>query len=306
MVTRADIEAAIEDEYNGALLTRATESSTALNAFTVVPMGSKVSRMPALLTRPKAAFVGETGSARKKPSANFSFEKKELVAAEIAAIIVLNEEDVEDATDDLLERAAELGGEAIGAALDAAILFGEGKPAAWTSDSLFEFATAAGNIHQVGTGVNDLVGSIFQAAEDVDDSGANPDRFLARNGLRFRLANLRDANGAPIYLPSLSSAAGAVDNVGGLDAYWNKNGAWDKTAATAMVADSSAVLIGERTDIQVKFLDQAVVNGVSLAENDQVALRFRARYGYTVADVIGSEGERVAPVSAVVPAGAGG
>lgn len=304
-ITRADIAALIEEEYSDTLLNRAAATSSVLSAFTTVPMGAKVQNMPALATRPTAAFVGETAETRTKPNTKFSFENKVLTAQEIAAIIVLNEEDLEDATEDLLENAAALGGEAVGRTLDAAVMFGNGKPAAWTSPDLFAAATAAGQVYQVGAGEDDLVGSIFQAAESVDDSGANPDAFLSRGGFKFKLANLRNTDGTPIYLPSLSSAPGAVDNVAGLNAYWNKNGAWDRAKALGLVADSSSVLIGVRTDIQVKFLTEATIGGVNLAENDQVALRFRARYAYTLADVVGTEGDRVSPVSAITAAATG-
>lgn len=302
-VTRQEIEAAIEEEHSQQLLNAATEASTALTAFTTVPMGHRVQNMPALATRPQAAWVGESDADRKKPSSKFSFENKVLTAAEVAVIIRLNEEDLEDATEDLLAHAAALGGEAIGRTLDKAVLFGVGKPASWTAPDLMASATAAGNVHQVAAapGKDDLVGSIFQAAESVDDSGANPDRFLARNGLKFKLANLRSADGQAIYLPSLSTAPDAADQVAGLQAAWNRNGAWDRTRALAMVADSQSVLLGVRSDITVKFLDQAVVDGVSLAENDQVALRFRARYAYTLADVFTAEAVRRSPVAAVVP-----
>ena len=304
-ITRADIAALIEEEYSTTLLDRATASSTVLSAFTTVPMGAKVQNMPALATRPTASFVGETADTRTKPNTKFSFENKVLTAQEIAAIIVLNEEDLEDATEDLLANAAALGGEAVGRTLDAAVMFGNNKPAAWTSPDLYAAAVAAGQVYQVGSGEDDLVGSIFQAAESVDDSGANPDAFLSRGGFKFKLANLRNTDGTPIYLPSLSSAPGAVDNVAGLNAYWNKNGAWDRSKALGLVADSSSVLIGVRSDIQVKFLTEATIGGVNLAENDQVALRFRARYAYTLADVRGTEGEVVSPVSAITAATAG-
>lgn len=301
-VTRADIEAAIEEDYNYTLLNAATATSTALTAFQPVPMGAKVQNMPALATRPEAGWVGETAETRTKPTSKFSFENKVLTAAEVAVIIVLNEEDLEDINDDLLGKASALGGEAIGRALDKAVLFGTGKPAAWTSPDLFAQATAAGSVFQIGTGDADLVGSIFKAAEAVDDSGANPDAFLSRKGLKYRLANLRDGQNAPLYIPSLSGGAGGIDQVAGLDAYFNANGAWQRDVATALVVDPAAVRIGVRSDVSVKFLDQAVVGGVSLAENDQVALRFRARYAYTVADIVGTEGNRLSPVAAVTEA----
>ena len=305
-VTRADIEAAIEEDYNYMLLERATAASTALSAFTKVDMGAKVQNLPALATRPHAKWVGEAEGDRTKPTSKFTFENKVLTAAEVAVIVTLNEEDLEDASDDLLRTATALGGEAIGRALDQAVLFGVNKPAAWTSKDLFAAAKAAGAIHQVGEGEDDLVGSIFQAAEDVDEAGGNPSAFISRQGLKYRLANLRATDNSPIYVPSLSSTPGAVDSVAGMQAYWNQNGAFDRAKAEGLVIDPSGVLIGQRSDITVKFLDQATVDGINLAENDKVGLRFRARYAYTLADVVAPDGTRLAPVSAVTPAGNGG
>lgn len=301
-IVRSDIEALIEEEYNHALLESAATASTALSAFRNIPMGAKVQNLPALATLPQAAWVGETAATRTKSTTTFSFENKMLTAAEVAAIIVLNEEDLEDATEDLLSNAALLGGQALGKALDEAVLFGVNKPVSWTSPDLFAAATASGNVFEVGTGENDLVGSVFQAAGAIDDSGANPTTFLARNGFKYKLANLRATDGTAIYLPSLSAAAGSVDNVAGLDAHWSKNGAWDNSKASALVVDPSLVLIGVRSDVSVKFLDQATIGGVNLAENDQVALRFRARYAYTLADIVGEDGvTRRSPVAAVTP-----
>lgn len=303
-IERADIEAAIEEDYNYSLLDVATATSTTLSLFPPAPMGAKTQNMPALATRPTAGWVGETTTTRTKPTSKFSFENKSLTAAEVAVIVVLNEEDLEDVNDDLLGKTAALGGEAIGRALDEAVLFGINKPAAWNAVDLFAQATADGLVLQVGASgtENDLAGVILQGAERVDDSGANPDRFLARKGLRYRLANLRDASGAPIYQASMSGTPGALDQVAGLDTHWNSNGAWQRDLALGMVVDPSFVRTGVRSDISVKFLDQATIGGVNLAENDQVALRFRARYAYTVANIVGSEGSRVQPVAAITNA----
>ena len=305
-ITRADVASLIEEEYNHTLLNYATESSTALRAFRTVQMGAKVQNLPVLSALPSAKWVGTAAGQRTKPTSKFSFDNKVLTAEELAVIVVINEEDLVDATEDLLEYAARLGGQAIGRKLDEAIFFGIDKPASWTSKDLFAAATEGGNVFQVGTGANDLVGSIFKAASAVDASGANPDAFLARGGFKYQLANLRDGQGSPIYLPSLSQTPGGVDNVAGLDAYWNKNGAWDSSKALGMVVDPSLAIVGIRSDISVKFLDQATVDGKNLAEDDQVALRFRARYGYVLADIAGNDGEKVAPVAAVTPAAEAG
>lgn len=293
----ADVAAVIEDEYKDTFLNFATESSTALRAFTTVPMGSRTASMPVLASLPEAKWVGTSAEDRTKPVSGFSFENKMLNAAEVAVIIKINDEDIEDSLIDLAASTVKLGAQAIAKKVDQAVFFGIDKPELWTSNDLFTAATAAGATFQVGDGTNDLVGSIFQAADALDSSGANPESFVGRNGLKYKLANLRDGQGSPIYLPSLSASAGSVDNVGGLDAYWNKNGAWDSAKALGMVVDPSLVVLGIRTDLQVKYLDQIY------AETDQVAFRFRARYAYALADGISMDGKKASPVAAVVPAG---
>ena len=86
---------------------------------------------------------------------------------------------------------------------------------------------------------DDLVGSIFQAAGMLDEDGFDPTTFLSRAGLKYRLANLRAADGTPIYLPSLSSApaAGQLDSVAGMDAAWLSGTALDSKGAEVPVWD---------------------------------------------------------------------
>lgn len=140
-----------------------------------------------------------------------------------------------------------------------------------------------------------------------------PTTLLARRGLQYRLANQRDANGQPIYQPPLASAPLSSATVHGLNAYYATgtvdDGAggdrpvWDPDTATALVVDRDRVLIGVRQDITVKFLDQATVGGINLAERDMVALRFKARFAYALGDNIayGSTVQTSSPVAAIVP-----
>jgi len=228
------------------------------------------------------------------------------VVEEIAVIIPVHEDTLEDATEDLLRNLSILGGTAIGKKLDEAILFGLDKPSTWTDLDLLAAATAAGNIFQTSAtpGANDLAGSILQAAGAVADSGADPTSVLSASGLRFRLANLRGADGQAIYTRQLNESGLVNDNIAGLDASFVKNGAWDNALASAIVADRSRVKIGVRQDITVKFLDQATVGGINLAERDMVALRFKARYAYALGNTINAGGQISEPVGAVTPAAA--
>ena len=61
--------------------------------------------------------------------------------------------------------------------------------------------------------------------------------------------------------------------------------------------------IGVRQDITAKFLDQATVGGINLAERDMVALRFKARYAYVLGVSTTPLGASKVPVSTVIGGG---
>lgn len=304
-ISRADVAGLIADEYAPGVLSAAEAASVVLSAFGTVPMGTKTIRMPVVAALPSAGFVSEsaTDASGAKPTSKVIWSNKDLVAEEIAVIIPVHENVIDDATEDILDDIAKLGGQAIGKVLDAAVMFGVGKPASWTSADLVAAATAAGNIAQVGAAGTDedLGGSFYKAAELVADDGFDPSAVLAKLALKFRLANLRNANGDPIFIESLSAGVGD-GSIAGLTAHLNRNGAWDSTLSEGIVVDPALVKIGVRQDITVKFLDQATVGGINLAERDMVALRFKARYAYVLGEIMTSEGEIGTPVANVVPA----
>lgn len=308
-ISRDDLAAVIQEEYSNSLLNIATDSSVALQAFRRVDMGTKTQNLPVIATIPEADFVGEsaTESTGVKPTSKATWGNKQLVAEEIAVIIPVHEDALEDATVNVLDEITRQGGAAIGRKLDEAIIFGTDKPASWTSNDLLAAAVAAGDTFEVGAvgTEDDIVGSIFQAAGAVEENGWEPTTVLAPRGLRYRLANLRAgaSDGTPVFLPSLSSNPGALDSIAGLDGRWVSGLVWDRDEAEAIVVDASRVIIGVRRDITVKFLDQATVGGINLAERDMVALRFKARYAYVLGNTRNGEGATMNPVAAVTPAG---
>lgn len=309
-ITREDVATLIQEEYSNALLTQAAATSGALAAFGGVNLGTKVTNLPVLTSLPEAQWVGEssTDADGVKPTSKATWGNRQFIVEEIAVIVPIHENVLDDADDALLASITASGGTAIGKKLDEAVLFGKDKPTTWVSKSLLGAATDSGNLFEVSAtpGVDDLAGSIYQAAEAVDDSGADPNTILTRGGLRFALANLRNAQGDTIYQSTISANGSMSEQIAGLDAQFIKNGSWDRTLATAFVADSSKILIGTRQDITVKFLTEATVDGINLAERDMVAFRFKARYAYVMGDVLNATGDISVPVAAVVPAGSAG
>ena len=319
-ISRSDVATLIQEAYAKDFLNWAAGTSAVLRAFPTRNMGTKTVNEPVLATKPHAKWVSEsaTTSAGTKPTGKVTWANKTLVAEELAVIVPVHENVIDDATTDVIADIVKAGGEAIAYALDAAVIFGQHKPATWTSAALLPSAVAAGGEnHQVVSstpGADDLAGSILQAAEALSDK-YDPTTLLTRKGFKFKMANLRDDNGQPIFIDNMSKDPMAIDTLYGLSTHYVTGTTgddaagdilvWDPAMATALVVDRSRVVIGVRQDIQVKFLDQATVGGINLAEKDMVALRFKARFAYVLGDNIayGSNVITSSPVAAVVPSG---
>src|SRR5699024_10143853 len=253
-ITRAEVASLISEEYSGQTIKAATQGSTALQAFPTVNMGTKTRNMPVLATIPEASWVSDTDNTGVKGQSKATWANKTLVAEEVAVIVPVHENTLDDANEDILSDLSDLGGQAIGKKLDQAVFFGTDKPTSWTSPDLLAAAVAAAQTVEVVDGkanTSDIWGAAMQVAGLIADAGFDPSTAIAKRALAFTLANLRNANGDPVL----------TDNgLRGLDTYWSRNGAWDSDSATVLIADPSTVRIGVRQDVTVKFLDQATIS----------------------------------------------
>lgn len=297
-INRADVASLIEEAYSHVLLDAAAAASTVLSACPTVNLGTKTTNLPVLATLPEAGWVSET---ELKPTSEVTWKNLTMVVEELAVIVPVHEDVIADATVSILDEVTRRAGEAIGKKLDQAVLFGTSKPASWVSDSLYEAAVAASQTQTVTTGdanTNDLVGCVNLAAKELALAGFQPDTLVASLGLRYDVANLRDADG------NLAFRDGSFS---GFNTVFNQNGAWDSSLAEILVFDSSRVRVGVRQDISVKYLTEATVgtaeSPIFLAARDMVALRFKARYAYVLGVSTTSLGVDQTPVAAVVPAG---
>ena len=297
-ISRSEVATLIQEAYAMDVLNSATEASTVLSAFPTINMGTKLSHLPVLATLPEAGWVSEsaTEAGGVKPQSQVTWADRTLVAEEIAVIIPVHENVIDDATTALLTEIASLGGQAIGKKLDQAVLFGVDKPASWVSDDLLAAALDANQDVTVVDGdanENDIVGSVNQVSEKIAEAGYAPDTLISSLAMRYKVANLRAADGQLVFRD---------ESFAGFRTFFNRNGAWDADSAVAFVADSSRVRIGVRQDITVKFLDQATVGNINLAERDMVALRLKARFAYVLGTGATPRGADKTPIGLVAPA----
>jgi HK97 family phage major capsid protein len=297
-ISRAEVSTAIQEAYSDTLLAAAVAGSTVLTAFPTVNLGTKLTHLPVLATLPEAGWVSESAdSTGVKPVSEVTWSDLTMVVEELAVIVPIHEDVLADATAPILEEVTNRAGEAIGKKLDQAVLFGVGKPASWTSAALYPAASTASQTVTYTTGnanTADLVGGVTQAARQVAAAGFQPDVLVAPLTFRYDVINTRDAQGQPIFRD---------EQFAGYSTVFNRNGAWTGAGVQAMVADSTRIRIGVRQDITVKFLDQATVGGINLAERDMVALRFKARYAYVLGRSATSLGVSKTPVAALVNSG---
>ena len=297
-INRSEVSTLIQEAYSQTLLQAAVAGSSVLSAFPTVNLGTKLTHLPVLSTLPEASWVTENAdSTGVKPTTEMAWQDLTMVVEELATIVPIHEDVLADATAPIFEEVTRRAGEAIGKKLDQAIIFGVGKPASWTSNALYPAASAASQTVTYTTGTAntaDLVGGVTQAARQIAAAGFIPDTMLAPLTFRYDVINVRDSTGQPVWRD---------EQFAGFNTVLNRNGAWTGAGVQALVADSSRVRIGVRQDITVKFLDQATVGTLNLAERDMIALRFKARYAYVLGRSATSLGTNKTPVAALVNSG---
>lgn len=306
-IDRTGAEALINETVANEIISGAVANSVVLSQFTRLPnMTSKQHKMPVLNLLPEAYFVdGDTGL---KQTTKAEWDKKFIVAEEIAVIVPIPEAVLDDADYDIFGEISPRVHEAFGRVIDGAILFGKNKPTSW-ADSIYDGAVGAGN-YVVASG--DLFLDIF--GEDgviakVEEDGFLPDGYVASPTIRGKLRGLRDDNKNPLFVQNLreNSTPYALD---GAPIHFAMNGAYDNEKASLIAGDFKEAVYSIRQDMTVKFLDQAVISDsegkiiYNLAQQDMVALRFVMRLGWQVKNginAISGDYEKQYPFSVLVP-----
>lgn len=315
-ITRADALALISEQDMGELWQDATKQSLALQTFRKVRMTKAQGKVRVLDALPAAPGGGAwiDGDTGRKPTLDMGWANKFLQAEEIAGIVPIPENVLDDADMDIWAEVRPRIAEYVGYHLDLAVFLGINAPSSF-GDSLYEGAVAAGNVLDLsnylglGTQANgyDLGGAFSELIGLVEDDGFNANTIWTKRALKRRMQNLRDGNGNLIYSNDFRGNEN-VPQIWGVDTYLADNNSLAADANLhAICGDRSRAVLGIRQDIEFKFLDQATLTDgagnvlVSLAEQDMIALRFKMRAGFTVADPVTWEGGAAAyPFSALV------
>jgi len=291
LISRSDVQALIPEDVVNDVLQSLPEQSAALSLpFRRVTLSTNQQRMPVLAALPTAYFVnGDTGL---KQTTEMAWANKFLNVEELAAIVPIPENVIDDSSFDVWGEVRPRLEEAVGRALDAAIFFGTNKPGSWPSD-IVSGAVAAGNTYTRGTSTAALGGiaeDINQLMALVEGDGFDVNGFVTRTTYKARLRSARDTTGQKL----LDVGSNSIE---GSPLRYAMRGLWPtgSTSAEMIAGDYSQAIIGIRRDFTYKLLDQAVITDAgglvvyNLPQQDMVALRVTFRVAYQIANPLNYE-----------------
>ena len=314
LIDRTGAEVLIPEERSREILAAVPEQSIAMRLMRRLPdMTSKTRSIQVASSLPTAEFInGDTGL---KPTTDMAWENVKLTAEEIAAIVVIPENVLDDSDYDIWANVLPRINEAIGVAFDKAVLFGTDKPASFPS-GIVNGAADAGNALALDGGASlyqQLLGEGGLAAL-VEEDGFVPSAYVGAVSMRSKLRGTVDGNGLPIFgrAPYREGMFGrAAYELDGADIYFPGSGVMDAQRALLIGGDWSQAVWAMRTDITTKLLTEAVISDatgkvlINLAQQDAVALRVVFRAGWALANPINRVNESKAsryPFAVLTPA----
>ena len=280
MITKRNAEALFSVDEVSDIIQGVIKESAVLKMFTQLPnMTSGAMRMRVLDGLPMAYWVGSTNNGRKNLT-EMAWANKYIVPEELAVIVPIKEDVLDDASIDIWAQVKPRLVEAIGKKIDQAILVGVDKPAGFRADLLTSILNAGAYVTQ---GSGSLYSAINDAMVKVEESGYNPTGIIGGVDVKGKFRMMLDTSGQPIKGTEIDELPKAYID----------NGAWDKTKAQMIVGDFTQAVYSIRQDITYKLLTEAVIQDPSdgtikynLAQEDMVALRVVMRLGWEIPNPI--------------------
>lgn len=297
-ITANDAAALIDQDVSAEIISDlAGGGSRVLPLFKALPqMSAKQTKLRVLSALPTASFVSgatTTSEPGTKPTTSAAWENVYVYAEELACIVPIPEELLDDAEYPIWEQVKPALVEAFGVAIDAAILHGTNAPAAWPDDLVTQ-ATAASNVVALGTG-DDVYDDLL--AEDGVYAKVEADGYIVRNAIadvsvKAILRGLRSKTDLLPIFKQESVQGATVYSIDGVPVQFPETACIDADAALMFAGDFNRYVYAMRQDITYKVLSEATLtdgNGsvlYNLAEQDMVALRAVMRLGWAAPNPI--------------------
>jgi len=286
MIAKTDVEDLIETQVANEIFEGVTKESKALSMFRRLPnMTSDKTKLRVLDSLPVAYFVDETTSNGRKNTTKMAWDKKYINAAELAVIVPIKENVLNDASIDIWSEVRPRIVEAFAKKIDNAVFFGTDKPTDWRAGLVPSVISAGAEVNESGNG---LYTDINNAMVPFEESGYEVNGILGGVGLKGKFRMMTDTTGQPLN----------TTEIGSLKRAYMDNGAWNNSTSTLVVGDFNQAVYAIRQDVTYKVLDQAVIQDPSdgsilynLAQDDMVALRVTMRLGWEIPNPVNALNE---------------
>lgn len=284
-ITKSDVEAVIETQVADEIFQGVTKESKALSMFRRLPnMSSDKTKLRVLDSLPIAYFVDETTNNGRKNITKQAWANKYINAAELAVIVPIKENLLNDADIDIWAQIRPRIVEAFAKKIDNAMFFGVDKPTDWRKGLVPSIVDAGAEVNETGS----LYSDINDVMTKVEESGYNVNGILGGVGLKGKFRMMTDTTGQPLNTTEIGSVA----------RYFMDNGVWDKNTSTLVAGDFSQAVYAIRQDVTYKVLTEAVIQDPSdgsilynLAQDDMVALRVTMRLGWEIPNPVNALNE---------------
>ena len=298
MITKNDVSALIDEQVVSEIFEGAQKESKVLSMFRRLPnMSSDKTKLRVSDALPVAYFVDESTNNGRKNLTKAAWKNVFLTAEEIAVIVPIKENLLNDASVDLWAEIKPQLTSAIAKTIDAAVFRGEGAPTSWGEGIIPQIIDKGKTVTETGK----LYEDINSVMVEVEESGYDVNALLGGVGLKGKFRMMVDNTGQPLN----------TTEIGSLRREYLDNGSWDKETATLIAGDFNQAVYAIRSDVDYKVLTEAVIQDPSdgsilynLAQEDMVALRVTFRMGYAIPNPVNAlDGtETRYPFAALVPA----
>ena len=316
-IERTDASPLINEEVIAEIIKEVPLQSSVLQLMRRLPNASKKQvRIPVLNALATAYFVaGEGGDnpgsiTGQKKTTKIEWANKYVYIEEVAAIVPVAQQVLDDSDYDIWAEVKPSIVEAISAAIDAAVLFGTDKPGTWPTAIVTDAIAKSMSV----TASADLYKDIYEAngmLDKVRKMGYSPSGFLAGMGMESLLDGIKDTMGRPIFdnykqednQCRLKGRPLITDPMGTMD---------DNAAVALMIAGAwNKAIYCIRQDMTFDIATEAALFNAagelqySLFQQDMVALRCVMRLGWQIPNPINRIKKNAAaqyPFSVLVPA----
>ena len=283
-ITRTDVDSLIETQVANEIFEGVIKDSKALSMFRRLPnMTSDKTKLRVLDSLPVAYFVDESTNNGRKNTTKMAWDKKFINAAELAVIVPIKVNVLNDSSIDIWAEVRPRIVEAFAKKIDNAMFFGVDKPTDWRKGLVPSVIDAGAEVTETGK----LYSDINDVMTKVEESGYEVNGILGGVGLKGKFRMMTDTTGQPLNTTEIGSIRRAFMD----------NGVWDKSKSTLIAGDFSQAVYAIRQDVTYKILDQAVIQDTdgsilyNLAQDDMVALRVVMRLGWEIPNPVNALNE---------------